>query len=111
MAQEKHLGIKNLYGKVEYYDDQKEILTEKERPDININDYLTNGHGLKASSQAVICNCYLFVKQPAEPKIGVPFKSALDLTEYEIRVRLNFKSLLKEAGVMDMYKPLVKDEN
>lgn len=76
-AQSDNLGIKNLYGKVEYYDDQKQILTEKPRPEIDINDYLTNGHALKASEQAELCSCYLFVKEPAEPKTSVEYESHL----------------------------------
>lgn len=86
-------------------------MTEKDRSDININDYLTNGHVLKASQQAVLCSCYLFVKAPPEPKIAVETVSTNELSENEKRVRLNFKALLGEAGHIDIYRPMVRNEN
>lgn len=86
-------------------------MTEKDRSDININDYLTNGHVLKASQQAVLCSCYLFVKAPPEPKIAVETVNTNELSENEKRVRLNFKALLGEAGHIDIYRPMVRDEN
>jgi hypothetical protein len=112
-ASEDNLGIKNLYGKVDYYNEHKQILQEKERPDIDINDYLTSGHELKAAQKAELSTCYLFVREPPEPKTVIDAQSLQlkQLSENEARVRLNFKALLKEAGSLDSYLPLIRDEN
>ena len=77
-----------------------------------MNDYLTDGQELDpASYGALMTVYYLFVKQPAEPKIVVEYKPKEQLDAVQLRVRMNLKALLMDSEIMEQYRPLLNDEN
>lgn len=83
-----------------------------ERSNVNINDYLTDGQELDpASYGAMLTVYYLFVKQPAEPKIVVEYKPQQLLDADQLRVRINLKALLMDSEVIEQYRSLLNDEN
>jgi len=53
-----------LIDKIEYYDEDTKILSEKPIKNENLNDFLTDCAELNGTKIGVQTYCYMFIKQP-----------------------------------------------
>ena len=103
-------GVSNVVDAIKFYDEDQGlgILTEKTFPKENMKDWVTDPqeHFWQVGQPEVH---YLFVKQPAIPKIKV--NEVNNGSEEEQLCKKYLKAILMESDNIMQYKPLVRDKN
>lgn len=98
LDKDKHKGVNNLIARIDYYDEENHILTEKSiAGSVDLADHLT----FQDESQTWCVKyspTYLFIKQPQQPKIKAA--DVLPATDSQKAIRKYVKTILLEAEFM-----------